>query len=331
MKTVVCGRWNRHASDIEEAKTLHKTREEFAAGKIAREKVTEAENALTKKLVAQLMYCGVDYIGDGQFRWDSIYDVVRGISGCSHFKQLARIPETNHFHRQPLVKKCLISGAPKLMHKKLLLGQDLEFLKNICHVPVWTVMCLPGPYSCARQTKNISDLGLEKLTYAYAEAMREELDNLMRGGALIVRIEEPQIINHLQDYKIFKEAMAYLTNGLDQYYIALATWFGSIKHFENYFDLPFGMFFVDFVDGKESLDCLGAFPKNKTLVAGIIDARHTYEETPEELKSLVDAIAAHVPEKNILLSTNTDLHFLPWNKAMTKVKLLASFAKERGE
>lgn len=320
MRTIVCGRWNRHSSSREEACERWRKRNDYDAGKIGFPELLKAEDALTRRFISELEATGVDFLSDGSFRHDSIFDVVRAIQGCTGFKQLTRIPETNHFHRQ-------WQATLPFSLSRSMLGSDLAFAKQCTSKPV--VMCLPGPYSLARQTSNVAELGLENLSLAYAEVLRQEVGQLLNGGAAYVRIEEPQILAHAeQDWPIFQRVMAKLTEGLDQSRVILASWYGGIESLENYFALPFGIFWLDFVEAGHWSDYLEDLPKGKQIVAGVFDARHTYEDDLRQVYKTVKKVLKYVPEDRLLLSTNTDLHFLPYDAALEKTQHLVSFARD---
>lgn len=355
MKVVVAGRWNKHSSEHPPSKELWNVQERYDIRGTTPGELWRTKDELTKFLLRRIKEIGVSVVSDGGFRYDSVYDIARRIMGCGGFSQLTRIPETNHFHRQPEIHPVtfpwgakpngsnpnfIVASTPidhgnfkecngikgELVWRPLILD-DLSFLKQNTDPPV--VICLPGPYSLAKQTRYSGGEGyFNALSSAYAKVLNQEIKSLILNGADLVRIEDPQILFHPQDWNLFKELMSELTRDADASKIALATWFGSVNHLPGYFDLPFGTFFVDFVEGRESILALSEFPKDKTLVAGIFDARHTYEETEDELLRLLSQITTHVPEENILISTNTDPHFLPWNEAEQKVRRMVGFAKK---
>lgn len=320
MRTIICGRWNRHSSSREEARECWSRRNQYDAGKIGFPELIEAENALTRRLLSGLEATGVDFLGDGSFRHDSIFDVARSVRGCASFTQLTRIPETNHFHRQWQVELPLSLERP-------MLGSDLSFAKQCTGKPL--VMCLPGPYSLARQTANVSDIGLETLALAFAEVLRQEIKDLIGAGAAFVRIEEPQILAHVeQDWSIFQRVMAKLMGGVGQSRVMLATWYRDISAIPNYFMLPFGVFWLDFVEsGRWSIECLDDLPRGKQVVIGIFDARQTHEDDLGQVDKTIRKVLRLVGEDRLFLSTNTDLHFLPYDAALKKVRRLVSFAQ----
>ena len=321
MKTLVCGRWNRHSSLYEETKNLYKVRNRYDRKETTYSKIIEAENATIILLLRELEKYNVDIIGDGCFGQDSIFDITRYIRGCGSFEQLTRIPATNHFHRQAVATFPLSRWYyPILLH-------DFNFVRQHTKKPL--AVCFPGPYSAARQTqlkKEIKGLNTKTIAYAYAEIFKEEIADLLRAGAELVRIEEPQILTHPDDFGLFKDLMISLTENIDISRLALATWFGDITFFPDYFRLPFGLFHLDFIYGKKSLKVLNKFPSDACLIAGIFDACHTYHESEEELHQLLGEIISHIPKEKIILSANTDFHFLPWDKSLKKVEHLVEFA-----
>lgn len=144
LQTVVAGRWNRHSSKHPQNQEFWRARNRYDAGKGSLNDVSVAADMVTLRLVQSLAEMGVDLVGDGGFMHDSIYDVTRRIEGCSGFKSLTRIPEVNHFHRQPTADLPLSREIP-------LLTEDLRFAQSATTRPV--VVSLPGPYSTARQTQ----------------------------------------------------------------------------------------------------------------------------------------------------------------------------------
>lgn len=316
LQTVVAGRWNRHSSGDPRNQELWRARNKYDAGKGSLDDVEVAADVVTRRLVQSLTDVGVDLVGDGGFRQDSIFDITRRIQGCSDLQSLTRIPEVNQFHRQPTVDLPLSRDIS-------LLTRDLRFAQSATSRPV--VASLPGPYSTARQTQNVDQIGVDRLSLAYADVFNQEAADLIRQGAAFVRFEDPQILDHPEDMEIFKKAMDRLTGGIDQTRLALATWYGDIID-PDFFKLPFGIFCVDFVNGKESLQALKGFPEDKVLVAGIVDAQQTYKETDEDLFERVRGISRYVSEDRVLLAPNTDLHFLPWDKSIGKVTNLVRFA-----
>ncbi|MDP3963563.1 MAG: hypothetical protein Q8Q39_03640 [bacterium] len=316
-KVMACGRWNRHSSQHQEARALWKIRNAHDVGKASDAELAAAQDDLAKLVIRELESCGVDYIEDGGIRLDSIFDIARRIGGCEGFAMLSRIPETNHFHRQAVARL-------PLMHNESLRGDDLAFARQ--HTKKSVVMSLVGPYTLARQTRNVHEVGLERFALAYATALRVEVEALVSAGAVYVRIEEPQILTHPLDRDLFERVMHQLTEGVRQDRLMLASWFADVPDVKTYFSLPFGSFWVDVVEGRGALDAMKYFPEGKMFVAGIVDARQPIAESIELLETRYGYLRRFLPTERIVLAPNADLDFLPWNEAVAKVKTLVAFA-----
>ncbi len=318
MRVVFCGRWNRHSSAYPETRELWRVREAADRGRATAADLRQAADAATALLLSQLERLGLETVSDPGFRWDSLYDVARRIGGCGGFTRLIRIPETNHFHRQPVATLPLRWEGP-------ILGEDLAFARARTRLPVG--MTLPGPYSLARQTENYREVGLERLTEAYAAVLRQEIAALLGGGAAFVRVDDPQVLMHPEDGPVIRSAAAILTEGLERSRIGLSTWFEDVTAFPGYFALPFGLFFVNVTGDGTTVEALRDLPADRGLALGIVDAYQTYAEQPEDLARRVRPVAAQRPASSLMVTSNADLTYLPWDRALEKLEALVGWAR----
>lgn len=319
MRVVFCGRWNRHSSAYPETKELWRVREAVDHGRASAQDLRQAQDAVTALLLSQLERVGLDIASGGGFRWDSLYDIARRIGGCAGFTRLIRIPETNHFHRQPVATLPLRWEGPILL-------EDLSFARARTRLPV--ALTLPGPYSLARQTENYRAVGLERLAEAYAAVLRQEIAALLQAGAAFVRVDDPQILMHPEDAPIVRKASAVLTDGLDRGRIGLSTWFEDVTVFPGYFALPFGLFFLNLTADGRTAAALHDLPADRALALGIVDAYQTYEEQPEDLLGRIQPVASRRPGSSLMLTSNADFSYLPWARALGKLEGLVAWARK---
>lgn len=318
MRVVSCGRWNRHSSTYPETKEFWRVREAVDHGRASAQDLRQAQDAVTALLLSQLERVSLDTVSDGGFRWDSLYDIARRIGGCSGFSRLIRVPETNHFHRQPVATLPLRWEGPILL-------DDLSFARAHTRLPV--AVTLPGPYSLARQTENYRAVGLERLAEAYAAVLRQEIAALLQAGAAFVRVDDPQILMHPEDAPIIRKAAAVLTEGLDRGRIGLSTWFEDVTVFPDYFALPFGLFFLNLTTNGKTAGGLHDLPAERALALGIVDAYQTYEEQPEDLSGRIRPVASRRPPSSLMVTSNADFSYLPWERALGKLGALVSWAR----
>ncbi len=318
ISTIVCGRWNRFSAEYPETVHLRQTRNFFDDGQRSAEELAEAQNAVTRLLIKKLEETGAACISDGSIRWDSMYDITRLIVGCGKFEHLAPLPHSNFFHRQPAV-------TLPLAWEQSLLYTDYLFAKVQTDLPL--TLSLPGPLSTALQTQNYKAYGLERVAEHYAKVFNQELKFILRFKDIpLVRIEEPHLLDHPNAFDTFKKVTATLVSGLDCSRLALAS-IGNITGFFDIFKLPFGIFFLDFTRETNNPVILKNLPKGKKIVAGIVNARSPYQETPTELRRSLQDILRNLPVESLVLAANTDWHFLPWNKALEKIKRLVEAGK----
>jgi len=142
-----------------------------------------------------------------------------------------------------------------------------------------------------------------------------------------VKADDPQILMHPEDARIIRHAAEILTEGLDRSRIGLSTWFEDVSVFPGYFALPFGLFFLNLTGNGKGAETLRGLPHDRTLALGIVDAYQTYEEQPEELSGRVRSIGSQRSGSSVMVTTNTDLAYLPWDRALEKLGALVAWAR----
>ena len=72
----------------------------------------------------------------------------------------------------------------------------------------------------------------------------------------------------------------------------------------------------------KNLSLLKEYDMDKALQIGILDGRNTKTENVEEVKSKLKEILDIASPKEVYVSPNTGLEFLPWIKAYEKLEVL---------
>lgn len=324
METVLHGFWSLHSSEVEEAKGLWQIREAYDKGQAKIEELEAAQDKLTAHFLKLQYELGMDILSDGGFRWDSALDISRKLKGLTGFAVLHRVGVTNHFHRAPVVETMPVWQNPILLSDFIF--ANAATLRRV-------MVNLPGPYTLARQSLNSQgEPAFNKdLVLAYAETLNSEIKSLLLTNASYIKVEDSEILGYPDDQELAKEAFKILTAKLNFSKIYLHTSGSSVNNFPNYFNLPFGGFFLDFASSskirEENLTAIQALPKNRVLGAGLINATRSYFPPTIKLLKILQALNKSVPLERILLCPNTDLNFLPWNIAVEKVKQLVSLTK----
>ena len=154
----------------------------------------------------------------------------------------------------------------------------------------------------------------------------------------ILSKEYQKFINSLPEHtKIQLEEPSFLTKGIPQGYedflkgvkrqVHLHVYFGAVNDFaERLFSLPVAGIGLDFFDGPENLSLLARFPKDKTLIAGIINGRNVWPVSARTEKLLAD-VRKSIPEERLYISPSCSLLHVPLSAKGEKGAF--SFAEEK--
>ncbi|EDP75756.1 5-methyltetrahydropteroyltriglutamate--homocysteine S-methyltransferase [Hydrogenivirga sp. 128-5-R1-1] len=174
----------------------------------------------------------------------------------------------------------------------------------------------------------------ERLTDKLVPVYREVLESLKKAGCQRVHIEEPALVLDTEDWQwdIVEKIYSELSKvGIE---IALFTYYDSVSDYERYTSLPVQALHFDLVSNKENLQNIKekGFPKDKELIAGIINGRQPWRaDLSEKLRTLEDLSKL---TDNLSVSNSCPLYHLPVSVEPEEdlpegLKERLSFAKEK--
>ena len=245
------------------------------------------------ELVSVQQTAGLDLLADGMLRWQDVFrPIVEATDGLEK-GSLTRFLDTNTFYRAPSAT----TATPAL-------SQPLNG-GFISPVPGPRLVTLPSPFALANGT------GLEASTVA-ASVLKPQIDAV---DAELVVLEEPFLARaEPGGMQKLAEALDELAGGPK---LALWVTFGSADQLfeQGLADLPVDAIGVDFYATKVS-----AVPEgiDKTLLAGVLDARSSVPEEPDEIAAFVGQLHARGVE-NVALVPNGDLQYV--SQAVAREKL----------
>lgn len=303
---------------------LRKAIHAFDQGKIAKEELERIFDEVTKEVIEEQISAGVELITDGQIRWEDGQSYIgRKLEGIE-IGGLFRYFDNNTYYRQPIVKG-------EIKWKEPIILEDWKKAQNWAgEIPVKAV--LTGPYTLARLSKNEYYKDLSSLVHAYANALFEEVKLLEENHLSYLQFNEPSIQYFPEDFDLFLEIYKKIRKVYSGR-LAIYTFFHTILPLKDRLrDLPVDILGIDFVSRKENFEILKEFPKNLSLGYGIIDARNTKLETPEQIKNLVESALEYVPEERLYINPSCGLEYLPRERAYEKlVNLVKGINLVRGE
>ena len=260
---------------------------------------------------------GLDFFSDGLLSWQDLFrPLVEGL-GPKPPEELVRWFDTNTFFR-----------APELST----VDQPRAFAATpMPAVPSPRVVTLPSPYTFSRAAHNATDRN--RLMQELAERLlRPAMRTAVAAGAELIHLEEPWLTYDGiddADWKPFAAAVASMTSGVGAT-IILHCYFGdAAPHLKRLMDLPVSGLGVDLVE--TDIAALEKGWADKSLLIGCLNGRSSVVEPLEATVELARHIADTVQPRDLYLSSNCELQYLPTGVAEQKVRRLGEVAHKAKE
>jgi 5-methyltetrahydropteroyltriglutamate--homocysteine methyltransferase len=285
-------------------------------GRTAPEDVTQAYRQDLEDFVAVQREAGLDYFSDGMLRWQDIFRPLVQLSAGLDARTLIRWFNNNSFFRAPEVTGDLTVGAPL----------PRETWEDISAVPEPRAATLPSPYLFSRAAQsddNRNGLMME-LT---REILRPVAGALVEHGYHVIHLQEPWLAYvgiDAGDWGDFEKAVTEVREAADGATLVLHTYFGDAgPHIDRLTALPVDAIGVDFVE--TDLDELGSSWRTG-IMAGVLDGRASPVEPIEGTMSFLRRLVDTLDPPSVLLSSNSELEFLPRDLAAQKVRRLGEIS-----
>jgi 5-methyltetrahydropteroyltriglutamate--homocysteine methyltransferase len=295
----------------------------FELGEISAEELRAVQDAVTREVIDEQVEAGLDLVTDGMIRWDDGQTyIARALDGFQ-ITGLIRYFDSNTYYRQPLAVAPVRWRGPITV-------EDYKFASSYSPKPVKAV--LTGPYTLAKLSKDGYYHNLRAFVMDLAVALNQEALALQDAGAPVIQFDEPSIVRSPADFPLLVEASTVLVKGISRSRTAIYTYFGSVAGVgPSFFQLPFDIIGLDFVEGPDNWGLLSHFPKDKALAAGIVDARNTKMETVEDLVGILSRLSRQVDLGRLHVNPSCGLEFLPRTRAFEKLQRLAEGARRAQE
>ena len=156
------------------------------------------------------------------------------------------------------------------------------------------------------------------------------------GEAIVIQFDEPIFAKTVEPkfYSLLKIAYTRLGSVSHTLKIAVVTYFDRANEaVEVLGNCPIWAIGLDFIAGEENLEAL-LHVNDKMLIAGVIDGRNVWKNTPSKTYALLEKIGAILPRDQIILSTSCSLLHLPFSthfeeKMPQNIKNRLSFVLEK--
>ncbi len=164
------------------------------------------------------------------------------------------------------------------------------------------------------------------------------LEDLKNNHVHSIHLEEPAFcldVTKKEAKSIISNYKKMIPGGLN---INLMTYYESVDFLPHLYELPVSGIGLDFIAGADNIDILkkNGFPKDKTLICGIVDGRNPLRSNIEEKVRFLELIkrVSKLSDENIIVSNSAPLSHLPVTldneeNLDDNIKSKISFAKER--
>jgi 5-methyltetrahydropteroyltriglutamate--homocysteine methyltransferase len=276
-------------------------------GRTTEEAVEEQRETDLRSFLDTQREAGLDYLSDGLLNWQDIFrpfdEATRGLEPGP----LTRFLNTNTFYRAPAVT----GEAPKLVEP---IGEPYFRIGDLPRNR-W-VATLPSPHALA-----VSAAGDLTPRAAAEGVLGPQIRWLAGNGCAMVVLQETALFGTRIDIYPLGDALDALQSPLP---IALQLPFGdSGDILGELVELDVEAIGVDFY--STDLEALPR-PFSKSLLAGVVDARNSLLEEPEEMAKFGRELLEEL-EGELHLVPNGDLQFVPEKIARQKVLRLGEAAR----
>jgi 5-methyltetrahydropteroyltriglutamate--homocysteine methyltransferase len=292
---------------------LIKTTWDYEKGKIDKKILTQEIAQDAQAIIEMQTKAGIKYITDGMLLWQDLFrPFIENINGIKS-GALTRWFNNNTFFRQPIIEG-KIESEKNFLYKYIQTNLSPE--KN------WKAI-LPGPFTFAKLSVDKFYGDTEKLISQISKMIAKEVKMLSDAGISFIQFNEPAIVwfkPNREEFNLIKKAYEAVTENL-KVKTCIHTYFGDATPALSFLsEYPVDYIGIDFY--STSLDDIEDFTSSKGLLCGSLDARNSLIEKPSDIASFIRDVEKRLAPKDIIVSPNCDLEFLPRSIAEKKIEVL---------
>ncbi len=273
----------------------------------------------TRSAIGEIESAGIDVTNDGQVRWDDLLaPFARAWQGVNR-GALERFYDNNTYFRQPVIEGAIASDGNTLV-------RDLTFARSVARGELKAAAC--GPLTFAALATDRHYKTFEERVLAVADALASEITSLGRAGAKLIDVEDPAIVATPQHAALARRAYERLA--ASNVPLAVQTYFfPADRVLDELAKFPVAQVGIDLRSREtKALDRLKVLPQ--IVVLGVVDARNTRLERPDEVARTVDAALRAVDAARLWLAPTTGLEYLPHDIALKKLSALVAGTRAAG-
>jgi 5-methyltetrahydropteroyltriglutamate--homocysteine methyltransferase len=295
--------------------------------RIPPDELEEALDAATLLAIHDQTRAGIDIITDGEVRRESYFNhFANALDGVDRDRIGEGVNRVGGKSLVPLVSGPIRRGAPIELDAATFLRGATERA---------TKVTVPGPFTLSQLAQNEHYPDQRSLAFAYADAINEELRDLVAAGIDVVQLDEPYLQANAEAARGFAvEAIDRALAGITAttvlhtcygYAVYVAEKRGGYPFLAELADCAADQLAIEFA--QPNLDPSALAPVSaKTIVLGVLDLSTEEVEPPSVIADRLRAALDVVPPERLVAAPDCGMKFLPRSAAFAKLAALAEGA-----
>ena len=296
--------------------------------RVAPEFLQEAQNDAVILAIRAQERAGLDIITDGEIRRESYSNrFANALAGIDLEHPGEALDRSGHPVSAPRVTGAISRMRPVEV-------EALKFLKANTDRPV--KITVPGPFTMQQQAQNAFYASDADLAMAYADAVREEIEDLFVAGADVVQIDEPYMQARPQkarDYGL--EALNRALDGVKgTTAVHICFGYAALIH-----ERPVGYTFlpefahshvcqISIETAQSHLDTTILEPlRDKAIILGVLDLSTHEVESAKTVAERIRRALPHIDAKKAIIAPDCGLKYLPREVADGKMRAMVEGTK----
>ncbi|MBO4638014.1 MAG: 5-methyltetrahydropteroyltriglutamate--homocysteine S-methyltransferase, partial [Clostridiales bacterium] len=190
-----------------------------------------------------------------------------------------------------------------------------------------------GPFTFVNLLRNTGSATKAELADKLVGEYIRLLVKYNEAGISICRFDEPYLVRDLgsEDIALFNKIYTVLLSNKGSVKVCLQTYFGDIRDiYDDVIAQDFDLIALDLLEGKKTLDLIKSkgFPKDKILIAGVVNGKNIWRNNYSKTLSLLDEIRSSLKgsSDNLCIGTSCSLLHVPYTVA-SETKLTDDYKK----
>jgi 5-methyltetrahydropteroyltriglutamate--homocysteine methyltransferase len=299
--------------------------------------IAETFNDAVDRAIQDQEKAGIDIISDGEMRRRGfVQGFAHKITGLKNVGAPRKVGEAG-IDQEPVYE----TTGPVTVGSGWGIVEEFEYLKK--NTRRATKVAVPGAFAITAWYKPVEHYkDRTELAQAFVPALKDEIRRLAAAGAKFIQVDEPTIPGYGADHHTSKDIVRAFNEciaGVTGVKFALHVCFGTHKkiayakrsyrpYFPEMFEAKADQFVLEYANREMSeIELWKEWAADRDLVAGVIDVRNHYIETPEDVAERIRTCLKYVPAERLYLSPDCGMRRVIRYRAFQKLKSLVEGAR----